>query len=146
VVLGFNVRADGKTKKAASELGVDIRYYSIIYDLIDDITAMISGLTSPIQKEKIIGHAEIRQVFNVTKSGKVAGCMVTEGVVKRKASARLLRDNVVIHDGKLSALKRFKDDAKEVRSGFECGISFEKFDDIKVNDIFEVYEIVEEAR
>jgi translation initiation factor IF-2 len=146
IVLGFNVRADGKTKKAASDLGIDIRYYSVIYDLIDDIKALINGLATPIQKEKIIGYAQIRQVFDVTKFGKVAGCMVTEGLIKRKASARLLRDNVVVYDGKLSALKRFKDDMKEVKAGFECGISFEKFHDIKVNDVFEAYEIVEETK
>ncbi|WPX96810.1 translation initiation factor IF-2 [Candidatus Bandiella euplotis] len=146
VVLGFNVRADSKTKKAANDLGIEIRYYSVIYDLIDEVEGLINGLISPVHKEKIIGYAEIRQVFNITKFGKVAGCMVTEGTIKRKAFARLLRDNIVVYDGKLSALKRFKDDAKEVKAGFECGMSFEKFNDIKVNDIFEVYETVEEPR
>jgi translation initiation factor IF-2 len=122
---------------------VDIRYYSVIYDLIDDVRAMINGLVSPLKNEKTIGYAEVRQVFNLTKHGKVAGCMVTEGIIKSKCSARLLRDNIVVYDGKLSALKRFKDDVKEVKSGFECGISFEKFNDIKEKDMFEAYEIVE---
>jgi translation initiation factor IF-2 len=143
IVLGFNVRADNKTVKFASVLGVDIRYYSVIYDLIDDVRAMINGLVSPLKNEKTIGYAEVRQVFNLTKHGKVAGCMVTEGIIKSKCSARLLRDNIVVYDGKLSALKRFKDDVKEVKSGFECGISFEKFNDIKEKDMFEAYEIVE---
>ena len=146
IVLGFNIKADNKTKRTASSLGIEIRYYSIIYDLIDDIKALISGLASPVQKEKIIGYAEIREVINLTKHGKVAGCMVTEGVIKKKAYVRLLRDNVVIHNGKLLSLKRFKDDVKEVKSGFECGISLENFTDIKVNDRFEVYEIVEEEK
>lgn len=144
IVLGFNVRADSKTVKAAKTLGVTINYYSIIYDIIDDVKAMVGGLVSPIKKESITGYAEIRQVIALSKVGKVAGCMVTEGIIKRKASARLIRDNIVIYDGKLAALKRFKHDVKEVKAGFECGISFEKFSDFKENDRFEIYEVIEE--
>ena len=144
-IIGFNVRADSKTIKLAKTLGVNIKYYSIIYDLIDNVKSMVTGLISPIQKESIIGYAEIRQIINISKAGKVAGCMVTEGIIKKK-SARLLRDNIVIYDGKLAALKRFKDDVKEVKNGFECGISFEKFSDFKENDKFEVYEIIEEQK
>jgi translation initiation factor IF-2 len=143
-ILGFNVRADSKTVKLAKTLGVNLKYYSIIYDLIDDVKSMASGLISPIQKENITGYAEIRQVINISKVGKIAGCMVTEGIIKKKSHARLLRDNIVIYDGKLGALKRFKDDVKEVKTGFECGISFEKFSDFKENDKFEAYEMIEE--
>ena len=144
IVLGFNVRADSKTVKTAKILGVTINYYSIIYDVIDDVKALVGGLVSPIKKESITGYAEIRQVIALSKVGKVAGCMVTEGIIKRKASARLIRDNIVVYDGKLGALKRFKDDVKEVKAGFECGISFEKFSDFKENDRLEVYEFIEE--
>ncbi|RST67800.1 translation initiation factor IF-2 [Candidatus Aquarickettsia rohweri] len=143
-ILGFNVRADSKTVKLAKTLGVNVKYYSIIYDLIDDVKSMASGLISPIKKENITGYAEIRQVINISKVGKIAGCMVTEGIIKKKSHARLLRDNIVIYDGKLGALKRFKDDVKEVKTGFECGISFEKFSDFKENDKFEAYEMIEE--
>ena len=145
-ILGFNVRADSKTVKLAKTLGVNLKYYSIIYDLIDDVKSMASGLISPIQKENITGYAEIRQVINISKVGKIAGCMVTEGIIKKKSHARLLRDNIVIYDGKLGALKRFKDDVKEVKNGFECGISFEKFSDFKENDKFEAYEMIEEQK
>ncbi|MSO13259.1 translation initiation factor IF-2 [Rickettsiales endosymbiont of Trichoplax sp. H2] len=143
-ILGFNVRADSKTVKLAKTLGVNVKYYSIIYDLIDDVKSMASGLISPVKKENITGYAEIRQVINISKVGKIAGCMVTEGIIKKKSHARLLRDNIVIYDGKLGALKRFKDDVKEVKTGFECGISFEKFSDFKENDKFEAYEMIEE--
>ena len=143
IVLGSNIEADNKTRKIASNLGIDIRYYSVIYNLVDDIKTLISGLTSPIIKEKIIGHAEVRQIINLTKGTKVAGCMVTDGMIKKKAYARLLRDNKTIHDGKLASLKRFKDDVKEVKSGFECGILLEGFTDFKENDKFEAYEMVE---
>ena len=145
-ILGFNVRADSKTVKLAKTLGVSVKYYSIIYDLIDDIQSMASGLISPIQKENITGYAEIRQVISISKVGKIAGCMVTEGIIKKKSHARLLRNNIVIYDGKLGALKRFKDDVKEVKTGFECGISFEKFSDFKENDRFEAYEMIEEQK
>ena len=145
VVLGFNVSADNKAKKTASNLGIEIKYYSVIYDLVDDVKALVTGLTEPIQKEKIIGYAEVRQVINLTKNAKVAGCMVTEGIIKKKAYARLLRNDVVIHDGKLSSLKRFKDNVQEVRSGFDCGLLFENFNDFKENDRLEAYELIEES-
>ena len=121
--------------------GVDIRYYSIIYDVADDVKKGLEGLLSPELREKLLGYAEIRNVFNITGVGKVAGCMVTEGLVKRGAKVRLLRDNVVIHDGSLGQLKRFKDDVKEVKEGYECGMSFENYNDIQVGDFIECYEI-----
>ena len=128
-IIGFNVRAIPHARDMARQDGVDIRYYSIIYDVADDIKKALEGMLSPELKEKILGYAEIRNVFNITGVGKVAGCMITEGMVKRGAKVRLLRDNVVIHDGSLGQLKRFKDDVKEVAQGFECGISIEKFND-----------------
>ncbi len=121
--------------------GVDIRYYSIIYDVADDVKKGLEGLLSPELREKLLGYAEIRNVFNITGVGRVAGCMVTEGLVKRGAKVRLLRDNVVIHDGSLGQLKRFKDDVKEVKEGYECGMSFENYNDIQVGDFIECYEI-----
>ena len=142
IVLGFNVDADKKAKKTASNLDIEVKHYAIIYDLVDDVKGLISALNSPIQKEKIIGYAEVRQVINLTKSGQIAGCMVIEGMIKKRAYARLLRENVLVHNGKLASLKRFKDDVKEVKSGFECGISFENFTDFKENDRFEAYELV----
>ena len=129
------------TGDMARQDGVDIRYYSIIYDVADDIKKALEGMLSPELKEKILGYAEIRNVFNITGVGKVAGCMITEGMVKRGAKVRLLRDNVVIHDGSLGQLKRFKDDVKEVKEGYECGMSFENYNDIQVGDFIECYEI-----
>ncbi|MDJ1305250.1 MAG: translation initiation factor IF-2 [Candidatus Midichloria sp.] len=146
LVVGFNVRANNQARDMAGQLGVDIKYYSIIYNLIDDIKAAVSGLLSPIIKEKLLGYAEIRQVFDLSKFGKVAGCIVTEGMVQRNASSRLLRDNIVIHEGKLKALKRFKEDVKEVKAGFECGMSFEKYEDIRIGDKIEVFSLTEELR
>lgn len=146
LVLGFNVRANNQARDMALQLGVEIKYYSIIYNLLDDIKAAVSGLLSPIIKEKILGYAEIRQVFDLSKFGKVAGCIVTEGLVQRHASARLLRDNIVIHEGNLKALKRFKDDVKEVKTGFECGVSFEKYEDIRIGDKIEIFSLIEELR
>ena len=121
--------------------GIDIRYYSIIYDVADDVKKALEGMLSPELREKILGYAEIRSVFNITGVGRVAGCMVTEGLVKRGSKVRLLRDNVVIHDGALGQLKRFKDDVKEVKEGYECGMSFESYNDIQVGDSIECYEI-----
>ena len=144
-IIGFNVRANPQARDMARRDGVDIRYYSIIYDVADDVKKGLEGLLSPELKEKIIGYAEIRKVFNITGVGKVAGCMVTEGFVKRGAKVRLLRDNVVIHDGSLGQLKRAKDDAKEVKSGFECGMSFENYNDIQEKDYIECYEVEEIA-
>ena len=146
VVLGFNVRANVSAKAAADKNGVDIRYYSIIYNLIDDVKAMISGMLSPIIREQYIGSVEIRQIFNITKVGKVAGSYVTKGIIKAGTTARLLRDDVVIHEGKIKTLRRFKDDVKEAREGYECGIAFENYDDIRVNDTVEVFERIEEKQ
>ena len=140
-VIGFNVRAIPQARDLARRDGVDIRYYSIIYDVADDVKKGLEGMLSPELKEKILGYAEIRNVFNITGVGKVAGCMVTEGLVKRGAKVRLLRDNVVIHDGNLGQLKRFKEDVKEVKEGYECGMSFENYNDIQVGDFIECYEI-----
>ncbi len=146
IIIGFNVRANPQARDLARRDGVDIRYYSIIYDVIDEMKALLGGLLSPTLKEKFLGYAEIRDVFNITKIGKVAGCYVTEGVVKRGAKVRLLRDNVVIHEGALKTLRRFKDEVKEVKDSFECGIAFENYDDIKKSDVIECFEIEEIAR
>ncbi|MFV0409248.1 MAG: translation initiation factor IF-2 [Paracoccus sp. (in: a-proteobacteria)] len=139
-VIGFNVRANAPARNAANQKGVEIRYYSVIYDLVDDIKAAASGLLSAEVRENFIGYAEIREVFKVTGVGKVAGCLVTEGVARRSAGVRLLRDNVVIHEGTLKTLKRFKDEVKEVQSGQECGMAFENYDDIRVGDVVEIFE------
>ena len=140
-IIGFNVRAIPQARDMARRDGIDIRYYSIIYDVADDVKKALEGMLSPELKEKILGYAEIRTVFNITGVGKVGGCMVTEGLVKRGCKVRLLRDNVVIHDGNLGQLKRFKDDVKEVKDGYECGMSFESYNDIQVGDYIECYEI-----
>ena len=140
-IIGFNVRAIPQARDMARRDGIDIRYYSIIYDVADDVKKALEGMLSPELKEKILGYAEIRSVFNITGVGRVAGCMVTEGLVKRGCKVRLLRDNVVIHDGSLGQLKRFKDDVKEVKDGYECGMSFENYNDIQVGDSIECYEI-----
>lgn len=140
-IIGFNVRAIPQARDMARRDGVDIRYYSIIYDVADDVKKGLEGLLSPEIREKLLGYAEIRNVFNITGVGKVGGCMVTEGLVKRGAKVRLLRDNVVIHDGSLAQLKRFKEDVKEVREGYECGMSFENYSDIQVGDFIECYEL-----
>ncbi len=147
LIIGFNVRANAQARVLAEKDKVDIRYYNIIYNVIDDAKAVLSGLLSPAIREVYLGQAEIRQVFNITKVGKVAGCMVTAGAVKRGAKVRLLRDSVVIHDsGTLKTLKRFKDEVKEVKEGMECGMAFENYDDIKEGDVIECFEVVEEAR
>ena len=140
-IIGFNVRANPHARDMARRDGIDIKYYSIIYDVVDDVKKGLEGLLSPEIKEKILGYAEIRNVFNITGVGKVGGCMVTEGLVKRGSKVRLLRDNVVIHDGNLAQLKRFKEDVKEVREGYECGMSFENYNDIQVGDYIECYEL-----
>lgn len=145
-VIGFNVRANAQARDMAHRDGVDIRYYSIIYDVVDDVKKALEGMLTPELREKILGYAQIRNVFNITGVGKVAGCMVTEGLVKRGAKIRLLRDNVVIHDGNLGQLKRYKDDVKEVKEGYECGMSFENYNDIQVNDNIECYEVEEIAK
>jgi translation initiation factor IF-2 len=146
VLIGFNTRADAQARKQAENNGVDIRYYQIIYDAVDELKAAMSGMLTPDKKEEIIGNAEIRQVFKVSKIGSIAGCMVTAGVVRRTARVRLLRENVVIFTGELDSLKRFKDDAKEVKEGFECGLNVKNYNDIEVGDILEFFEIKEVAR
>jgi translation initiation factor IF-2 len=146
VIIGFNTRADAGARKLAEHNGVDIRYYNIIYDAVDDVKAAMSGMLAPEQREEIVGSAEIRQVFVASKIGTIAGCMVTNGVVRRSSKLRLLRENVVIYTGELEGLKRFKDDAKEVREGFECGLSIKNYNDIKEGDILEFFEIKEIAR
>ncbi|MCZ7564205.1 MAG: translation initiation factor IF-2 [Burkholderiales bacterium] len=146
VIIGFNTRADAAARKLAETAGVDIRYYNIIYDAVDEVKAALSGMLAPEKKENVLGLVEIRQVFRISKVGTVAGCYVLEGLVRRNARVRVLRDNVVIHDGDLDSLKRFKDDVREVKSGFECGLSLKNFDDIKVGDQLEAYEVQEVAR
>jgi translation initiation factor IF-2 len=141
VVLGFNVRANSQARDAAQQMGIEIRYYNIIYDLVDDIKAAMSGKLAPEMRETFMGNAKILEVFNITKVGKVAGCMVTEGSVQRGNKVRLIRDNVVIHEGSLSTLKRFKDEVKDVQSGQECGMAFEKYEDMRVGDIIECFRV-----
>ena len=146
VIIGFNTRADAGARKAAEAFGVDIRYYNIIYDAVDEVKAALSGMLSPEKKETVIGMVEVRQVFVISKVGTIAGCMVLSGMVKRNSSVRLLRNNVVLHTGELESLKRFKDDVKEVREGYECGLNLKNFNDIQVGDQLEVFEIQEIAR
>jgi translation initiation factor IF-2 len=147
VVIGFNARADAAARKLAEHNGVDIRYYNVIYDAVDEVKSALSGMLSPERKESTLGVVEVRQIFRISKIGTVAGCYVTEGLVRRSgARVRVLRDNVVIHEGELDSLKRFKDDVREVKAGFECGLSLRNFDDLKVGDQLEVYEVVEVAR
>jgi len=145
-VLGFNVRALKEARAAADRTGTEIRYYNVIYDLVDDIRKAMSGLLAPERREEFLGNAEILEVFNISKVGKVAGCRVTEGHVERGAGVRLIRDNVVIHEGKLSTLKRFKDEVKEVQAGQECGMAFENYQDIRQGDIIECYHVTEVTR
>jgi len=146
VVIGFNTRADVGARKAAESLGVDIRYYNIIYAAVDEVKAALSGMLAPEKKEVVLGLVEIRQVFRISRIGAVAGCMVLSGVVKRNASVRLLRNNTVVHSGELDSLKRFKDDVREVKEGFECGLSLKNFNDINEGDQLEVFEVQEIAR
>ncbi len=146
IIIGFNVRANPQARELARRDNVDIRYYSIIYNLVDDMKAVLTGLLAPKHEEKFLGYAEIREVFNVSKVGKVAGCMITEGVVRRGAKVRLLRDDVVIHDGTLKTLRRFKDEVKEVKDGYECGMGFENYQDIQVGDRIECYELEQVER
>jgi translation initiation factor IF-2 len=146
MIIGFNVRANPQAREMAKRDHVDIRYYSIIYNVVDDVKAALSGMLAPTLREKFLGNAEIREVFNITKVGKVAGCMVTEGIVKRGAKVRLLRESVVIHEGTLKTLRRFKDEVREVKEGFECGMAFENYDNIEKNDVIECFEMEEVAR
>ena len=146
IVIGFNVRADSVAKSAAEASGVDYRYYSIIYNLVDDIKAVLSGMLSPIRREIYTGAVKILQVFNITKAGKIAGSLVTDGIIRLGSNVRLIRDNIVIYEGKIKTLKRYKEDAKEVRESQECGIQMENYEDLKVNDLVEVFEVTEEKK
>jgi translation initiation factor IF-2 len=146
VIIGFNTRADATARKLAESSGVQVRYYNIIYEAVDEIKAALSGMLAPEKKESVLGLVEVRQVFRISKIGTVAGCYVQEGLVKRGAQVRVLRDNVVIHTGEIDSLKRFKDDVREVKAGFECGMSLKNFDDLKEKDQFEVFEVLEVAR
>jgi translation initiation factor IF-2 len=145
-IIGFNVRANAQARAAAEAGGAEIRYYNIIYNLVDDVKAAMSGMLSPERRETMLGNAQILEVFNISKVGKVAGCRVTDGVVQRGAGVRLIRDDVVIHEGKLSTLKRFKDEVREVPSGQECGMAFESYEDMRAGDVIECYRVEEIAR
>jgi translation initiation factor IF-2 len=146
VIIGFNTRADVAARKLAEHAGVDIRYYDIIYEAVDEVKAALSGMLAPEQKESRLGLVEVREVYKISKVGTVAGCYVLEGVVRRGSKVRLLRDNVVVFDGELDSLKRFKDDVREVKAGFECGLSLKNYNDVEKGDQLEVYEIVEVTR
>jgi translation initiation factor IF-2 len=146
VIIGFNTRADATARKLIESAGIQVRYYNIIYEAVDEIKAALSGMLAPEKKESVLGLVEVRQVFRISKIGTVAGCYVQEGLVKRGAQVRVLRDNVVIHTGEIDSLKRFKDDVREVKAGFECGMSLKNFDDLKEKDQFEVFEVLEVAR
>jgi translation initiation factor IF-2 len=140
-IIGFNVRAHKEAREAAERAGIEIRYYNIIYDLVDDVKKAMSGLLAPTLRETMLGNATILEIFNVSKVGKIAGCRVTDGTVERGANVRLIRDNVVVHEGKLSQLKRFKDDVKEVVAGQECGMAFENYQDMRQGDVIECYRV-----
>jgi translation initiation factor IF-2 len=146
IIIGFNTRADGAARKLAETAGIQVKYYNIIYEAVDEIKAALSGMLAPEKKEQVIGLVEVRQVFKISKVGTIAGCYVLEGTVKRGAQVRVLRDNVVIHTGEIDSLKRFKDDVREVKAGFECGMSLRSFSDLKEKDQFEVFEVLEVAR
>ncbi|MBI3938372.1 MAG: translation initiation factor IF-2 [Betaproteobacteria bacterium] len=146
VIIGFNTRADAAARKLAEHNGVQIRYHNVIYDAVDEVKAALSGMLAPEQKENVLGLVEVREVFRISKVGTVAGCAVKEGLVRRNVLVRVLRDSVVIYSGEIDSLKRFKDDVREVRAGFECGLSIKNFNDVKVGDQLEVYEVVEVAR
>jgi translation initiation factor IF-2 len=146
VIIGFNVRANTQARQAAEAAGIEIRYYNVIYSLIDDIKDAMSGMLSPERRETFLGNAEILEVFNITKVGKIAGCRVTEGRVERGAGVRLIRDNVVIHEGTLKTLKRFKDEVSEVPVGQECGMAFQNYENIQVGDVIECFRVEMVAR
>ena len=144
VIIGFNIRPEPQVRKMAEQEHVDILSYRVIYEAIDDVTKRVRGLLAPKRREVSLGQAEVRKTFAISKTGTVAGCYVTAGVITRTASVRVIRDGVVVHEGKIASLRRFKDDAREVTEGFECGITLERFGDIKVGDILEAFEIREE--
>jgi translation initiation factor IF-2 len=146
VIIGFNTRADAAARKLMESAGVDVRYYNVIYDAVEEIKAALSGMLAPERRESVLGLVEVRQVFRISKVGTVAGCYVQDGLVRRNAQVRVLRDNVVIHSGEIDSLKRFKDDVREVKAGFECGMSLKNFQDLKEGDQFEVFEVLQVAR
>jgi len=146
LIIGFNVRANAQAREAAEREGIEIRYYNVIYNVIDDAKAVLSGMLAPTLREEYLGQAEIKEVFKVSKVGNIAGCIVTTGKVARGAKVRLLRDDIVIHEGTLKTLKRFKDEVAEVKEGTECGMAFENYDDIKAKDVIECYEVISEDR
>jgi len=146
ILIAFNVRAETGARKLIDSLEVDVHYYSIIYEAVDQVKAALGGLLSPEQKENVIGMVEIREVFKISKIGSIAGCYVQDGVIRRNSMVRVLRNNVVIYSGELDSLKRFKDDVKEVKNNFECGLSIKGFNEIEVADMLEVFEVVEVAR
>jgi translation initiation factor IF-2 len=139
IVVGFNVRPERNATDLAEKEGIDVRLYTVIYELTDEIKAAMTGLLEPVFREVVSGHAEVRETFKVPKIGSIAGCHVTEGVVHRNSLARLLRDNVVVYEGKISSLRRFKDDASEVRAGFDCGIALDRYQDVKPGDVIQAY-------
>src|SRR4029079_7280088 len=140
-IIGFNVRAHKEARELSERDGVEIRYYNIIYDLVDDVKKAMSGLLTPERRETMRGSETFREIFSVSRVGKIAGCRVTDGRVERGAGVRLIRDNVVVHEGKLSTLKHFKDEVKEVRAGQECGMAFEKYEDMRVGDVIECFRV-----
>ncbi len=146
IIIGFNVRPDAAARKAAEEENVDIKIYGIIYDVLDDLEKALKGMLEPVEREVLLGTCEVKQIFRVKGVGTVAGCIVTDGVIRRNAKARLVRDGVVIYDGEINSLKRFKEDVKEVAKGYECGLTLKDFNDIKPGDIIEAYEIVAEKQ
>jgi len=146
VVIAFNVRADASAKKLAENNGVDVRYYNIIYDAVDDVKSAMSGMLAPEKREEVIGLVEIREVYHVSRIGNIAGCMVLDGVVRRNSQVRLLRNNVVMWTGEVDSLRRFKDDVREVKAGFDCGLTLRNYNDIAIGDQLEVFEVKEVAR
>jgi translation initiation factor IF-2 len=146
IIVGFNVRPDALSRELAEREGVDIRLYRVIYDAIDDIKAALSGLLKPEERERVLGEAEVRQTFRVPRLGVIGGSYVRSGTIRRNGLARLVRDGIVIYDGRIASLRRFKDDVGEVREGFECGIGLENYQDLKEGDVIEAYEVEEIAR
>ncbi len=145
-IIGFNVRADASSRKLIENEGIDVHYYAVIYDVVDLVKAAMSGMLSPILKEEHVGLVEVRDVFKAPKIGTIAGCYVTEGIVKRNLPVRVLRDNIVIFEGAIDSLRRFKDDVQEVKNGYECGIGIKNYNDIKVGDQIEVFEVTSTAQ
>jgi translation initiation factor IF-2 len=145
IIVGFNVRAEPRASVDAEGRGIELRFYRIIYELLDDVKKAMAGLLQPVRREKSLGRVEVRETFNVPKIGTIAGCYVSAGMVRRNAMLRLLRDSKVVHEGKMSGLRRFKDDVREVQTGYECGISLESYNDVKPGDILEIFEMEEIA-